>query len=264
MRYLGITPNKIKIAVFDFTSCEGCELQLANKEDSLHHFLDLIEVVDFREVSSAHGDDYDVALIEGAITRADEVERLTRVRARAKTLVALGACACFGGVARQKNAYDLDEANRIVYGDHPKPTTTVRAVHEVVAVDLAIPGCPVSKREVERIVQHLVWGVPFRFPRHPVCVECKQRFVTCAFDRGQLCLGPITRGGCDAPCPAGGLACWGCRGPSDEANVDEFCRIALDRGFSTTELGERLGFFGGFTAQPPATRMGSPEHEVSA
>ena len=77
-------------------------------------------------------DDYDIALIEGAISRADEVERLQEIRASAKVLVALGSCACYGGVNRLKNAFDLAEANREVYGDQPKETLPVRPVKEVV------------------------------------------------------------------------------------------------------------------------------------
>ena len=246
MKYLGIEPHRPRVAVFDFTSCEGCELQLANKEETLVPFLEAIEVVAFREVSSAVSDDYEIALIEGAITRADEVERLKRIRSRARLLVALGSCACFGGVNRLKNDHDLDQANREVFGELPKPTLPTRSVGEVVDVDLQIPGCPVSKAEVERIVQHLIWDVQYQFPAYPVCLECKQRYTVCSFDKGQLCLGPITLGGCDAPCPAGGQGCWGCRGPAEEPNYEEFFNIAQKRGYSRREVDERLHFFGGF------------------
>jgi coenzyme F420-reducing hydrogenase gamma subunit len=249
MKYLGIEPTRPRIAVFDFTGCEGCELQLANKEETAADFLRAIEVVSFREISSAHSDDYDIALIDGAITRSDEVERLKTIRERAKVLVAMGSCACFGGVTRLKNAFDLDEANREVYGDLPKETLPTCAVKEIVRVDLEIPGCPVSKAEVERIVQHLIWGLDFQYPAYPVCFECKQRFTVCRFEMGQLCLGPITRAGCSAPCPAGGLGCWGCRGPSAECNREEFLKIARSRGFSDAEIEERLGFFGGFEVE---------------
>lgn len=246
MRYLGIEPVRPKVAVFDFTGCEGCELQLVNKEDTLGPFLQSIEIVRFREASSAQGEDYEVAIVDGAISRADEVERLKRIRERAKVLVALGSCACFGGVARLKNAYDLAEANREVYGDKPKETQAARPVKDFVAVDLAIPGCPVSKEEVERVVRHVALGVPFQSTVYPVCVDCKQRFVGCLMERGHLCLGAITRGGCEAPCPAGGLGCWGCRGPAPEANLPEFLALARERGFADREIDERLGFFGGF------------------
>ncbi len=246
MRYLGIEPNKPRIAVFDFTSCEGCELQLANKEETLADFLNAIKIVKFREVSTADEGEYDIALIEGAISRNDEVERIRSIRARAKVLVAMGSCACFGGVNKLKNAYDLEAANREVYGNFPKETLHVRPIKDVVPVDLEIPGCPVSKAEVERIVQHVIWDVPFKFPSYPVCLECKQRYTVCRFEHGQLCLGSITRGGCDAPCPAGGLGCWGCRGPAADPNFEEFQTLARERGFSDREISERLNFFGGF------------------
>jgi len=256
MKYLGIEPNKPRVAVFDFTSCDGCELQFANKEETLVDFLGSIEVVEFREISSDRSEDYDIAFIEGSVTRSDEIERLLKIRERAKVLVALGACACFGGVNRLKNAFDVNDANQEVYGDCPKETLPTRAIHEVVKVDLKIPGCPVCKDEVERIVQHLVWDIPFQFPAYPVCLECKQRYTVCVCDldsqeagsekRGELCLGPITQGGCNAPCPAGGLGCWGCRGPAEDANIESFLTIAKERGFSTREIEERLEFFGAF------------------
>lgn len=248
MRYLSLEPKRPRVGVFDFTSCEGCELQLANKEETLVPFLQAIEVVNFREVSSAKSDHYEIALIEGAITRADEVERLKTIRDRAKVLVALGSCACFGGVARLKDAFDAGEANREVYGALAKETGPVRAIREVVPVDLEIPGCPVSKAEVEEIVRHIVLEVPFHFPDYPVCVECKQRFTTCRWEHGHLCLGPIVRAGCNAPCPAGGLGCWGCRGPAAEPNYEEFLATARAHGFDDREIAERLGFFGGFQA----------------
>ena len=246
MRYLGIEPQRPKVAVFDFTSCEGCELQLVNKEDTLVPFLKAVEVVNFREAITNRSDAYDVALVEGCVSRADEIDRLRQIRERAKILVALGSCACYGGVARLKNAYDLAEANREVYGDKPKDTMAVRPLKEVVKVDLELPGCPVNKAEVEHIVQHLIMEVPYQFPAYPVCVECKQRFTSCMFEKGQLCLGSITRAGCDAPCPAGGLGCWGCRGPAADPNLPEFLRLAKERGHSDREIAERMGFFGGF------------------
>jgi sulfhydrogenase subunit delta len=246
MKYLGIEPKKPRIAVYDFTGCEGCSLQLANKEETLEAFLKAVEIVQFREVSSARDGDPEIALVDGCVSRADEIDRLLEIRRRAKVLVALGSCACFGGVSRLKNAFDPAEANRAVYGDQPKETLPVRAVKEIVPVDLEIPGCPVSKAEVERIVQHVIYEVPYKFPSYPVCLECKQRYTVCRFEKGQLCLGPITMGGCDAVCPAGGLGCWGCRGPAADPNYEEFMSLARARGFSDAEIYERLNFFGGF------------------
>lgn len=246
MKYLGIEPTRPRVAVFDFTGCEGCQLQLANKEETLADFLGAVRIVNFREISSVHGEEYDVALIEGAISRADEVERLLAIRAKARVLVALGCCACHGGVATLKNACDQEAMNREVYGAQPQETLPVRRIADVVEVDLEIPGCPVSKPEVERIVQHLIWDLPFSFPAYPVCLECKQRYTVCLFEKGMLCLGPVTMGGCEAPCPAGGLGCWGCRGPAADPNYAELFDLARARGFSEREVSERLNFFGAF------------------
>jgi coenzyme F420-reducing hydrogenase gamma subunit len=246
MKYLGLEPKRPRVAIFDFTGCEGCELQLVNKEDTLVGFLEAIEIVRFREASSAEDGAFDIAIVDGAVTRDDEVDRLQEIRIGAGLLVAVGSCACFGGVNRMKNDYDLDEANREVYGDTPKATSLTRRVKDVVPVDIEIPGCPVSKAEVERIVQHIIWEVPYHFPEYPVCLECKQRFTVCLFEKGQLCLGPIAKAGCNAPCPTGGLGCWGCRGPATDPNYEEFLSLASERGHDEEEIAERMMFFGGF------------------
>ncbi len=53
-------------------------------------------------------------------------------------------------------------------------------------------------------------------------------------------------GGCDAVCPAGGLGCWGCRGPAADPNFEEFLSLARARGFGDAEICERINFFGAF------------------
>ena len=247
MRYLGIEPSKPRIGVFDFTCCEGCELQLANKEGTLVDFLSLVEVVNFREVSSSRSDEYDIALIEGAISRADEVERLKNIRSRAKVLVALGSCACFGGVNQLKNRFPIEDVVTEVYGKSKVETQAVQKISDLVKVDLEIPGCPVSKAEVEKIVINLVMGAEIAFPNYPVCLECKAKNNVCVIDLGKICLGPITRGGCEAPCPTGNAGCLGCRGPAPDANFESFLQIMNEKGFSDHEINESLEFFGAFS-----------------
>ena len=246
MKYLGIELQKVRVGVFDFTGCEGCELQLSNNEDSLLDFLSLLEVVNFREVSSDQGQDYDVALVDGNISRADEVERIKDIRAKAKVLVAMGSCACFGGVNQQKNRFEIDDVVKEVYGEHAVETDKVRRIADVVKVDLEIPGCPVSKAEVERIVVNVVLGADITLPKYPVCVECKQKLNTCVVDLGQICLGPVTRAGCDAVCPTGKVGCLGCRGPAEDANYESLKQILRDKGHSESAIVERMRFYGAF------------------
>lgn len=246
MKYLGIVHKRPRIAIFDFTSCEGCELQLANKEETLLDFLKTIEIIRFREVCSETGDTYQIAFIEGAITRFDEIERLELIRKNAAAVVALGSCACFGGVNRMKNSFDLKQANREIYGNQLKETLPTRSVKEIIKVDLEIPGCPISKREVERIMRHLILDIPYQPEAYPVCVECKRKFTVCMFLRGEFCLGPITRAGCDAPCPASGMGCWGCRGPCRDMDIDSYMTAVTSIGYSIEEVWERAEMYGGF------------------
>lgn len=246
--FLGVPVRRPKVGFFELSSCEGCQLQLLNNEGTLLDFLALVEVVRFREGMTGGSDDYEIALVEGSVTRADEVERLKTIRSQAKVLVALGSCACFGGVNQLKNRFPLDWVKREVYGDQPIDSAPAQPLEAVVAVDLRIPGCPINKAEVERIVTDLVIGRDIVSPKYPVCMECKANGNICLFDVGEPCLGPITRAGCNAWCPNSRAGCWGCRGPAEAANVDQLIDIMAQHGFSRETILDRLECFGGFSA----------------
>jgi sulfhydrogenase subunit delta len=254
--YLGVPVAHPKVAIFDLSSCEGCQLQLVNNEASLLDFLSLVQIVNFREAMTERSDTYDIALVEGSVTRADEVERLKTIRKNAKVLVAFGSCACFGGVNQLKNRFkDIAWVKNQVYGKHPIETNdTAQPLEAFVQVDLKIFGCPVKKEEVERIVTNVVLGRTVVHPKHPVCLECKANENVCVFDIGEACLGPITRGGCDAWCPSNRFGCWGCRGPADDANVDQMQAIMKEKGFSEETILDRLECFGGFAKEADALR----------
>jgi coenzyme F420-reducing hydrogenase gamma subunit len=247
MKYLGIPLEKPKIGVFGFTGCEGCQLQIANKEETLADLLGSIEVISFRLISSDKHDDYDIAFVEGSITTGDDAARLMSIRQQAKILVAMGACACLGGVHNLRERFTLADTVKEVYGTHPVDTGPVRRVSDVVSVDIELPGCPISKPEFEWLVRHLILGLEPQFPQYPVCVECKQRVNSCVFDMGMICLGPVTRAGCNAICPRNHLGCWGCRGPADEANFESLLEILRERGFSERQIAERAQFFNAFS-----------------
>ncbi|RJQ48550.1 MAG: NADH:ubiquinone oxidoreductase [Nitrospiraceae bacterium] len=220
---------------------------MVNNESTLLDFLSLVEVVNFREAMTERSDDYEIAFVEGSITRDDEVLRLKQIRKNAKILVALGSCACFGGVNQLKNRLkNLNWVKKQVYGKHPIESGLVRALEEVVTVDLRIYGCPIKKEEVEKIVLHIALGKSVVIPKFPVCMECKANENICLFDLGEPCLGPITRAGCDSWCPNNKAGCWGCRGPAEDANVAYLKKIMKEKGFSEDTIIERLDCFGGF------------------
>ncbi len=256
--YLGIPVEHPDVAFFELSSCEGCQLQIINNEASLLDFLSLVNVVNFREAMTEHADFYDIAFVEGSVTRADEIECLTTIRKNAKVLVAFGSCACFGGVNQLRNRFkDPAWVKKQVYGDSPIETNdSARPLDAFVNVDLRIYGCPVKKEEVEKIVTNIVIGKAVVHPKYPVCMECKANENACLFDLGEPCLGPITRGGCDAWCPNSRFGCWGCRGPADDANVEQMKAIMKNHGFSEEIILDRLECFGGFAQHVQDLRRG--------
>ena len=215
--------TKPRIAIFDFSCCEGCQLQIVNLEEELLDLLGGADVVEWREVMSEQSRDYDIAIIEGSITRAEDEERLWMIRGRAKILVALGACAAIGGVNKLKNNFNLDEVKKCVYGKNASmphlETSMTRAVDEVVQVDYKIHGCPIEKTEFIYVMKCLLMGKKPEIPEYPVCLECKAKGNPCLWDYEQVCLGPIIRAGCGARCPSAGFRCFGCRGYIDAPNV---------------------------------------------
>jgi len=210
----GAAPRKPRVAIFSLTGCEGCSLAILELEDQLLEILSATEIVNFREGMSERAWDIDLGFVDGAVSTPHDEQAARRFRACCRTLVAIGACACLGGVNTLKNHQPPEVYRRRVYGEDARlfPTTDARPLSAVVKVDYELPGCPMIKEEFLRFVQRLVAGRPFRLPQHAVCVECKRRGVLCLYERGEVCLGPITRAGCDAICPAYGARCEACRG----------------------------------------------------
>ncbi len=216
--------TKPKVAFFDFACCEGCQLQIANLGETLLDLLEIIEVVEFREVMSEKWQaNYDVSFIEGSITTPHAEDLLRKIRERSKLIVAYGSCAAIGGVNGMKNNFDLDEIRKYVYGKDYMffPSIETKPIDRVVQVDYYIYGCPVYLPEVVEVIKNILMGIPYHPPDKSVCVECKFNENICMYDRGIACLGPVTRGGCNSWCINNGNICYGCRGmvsnPPEEA-----------------------------------------------
>ncbi len=240
--------TKPRIAIFDFSCCEGCQLQIVNLEEELLDLLGGADVVEWREAMSDQSRDYDIAIIEGSITRAEDEERLWMIRGRAKILVALGACATIGGINKLKNNFNLDEVKKCVYGKNASmphlETSLTRAVDEVVQVDYKIHGCPIHRPEFVYVMKCLLMGKKPEIPQWPVCVECKAKGNPCLWDYEQVCLGPIIRAGCGARCPSAGFRCFGCRGYVDAPNVTAAKDVIEKYGLKIEDLKSKMVLFG--------------------
>lgn len=240
-----MTAVKPKIAFFEFTSCEGCQLTVVDTLQDHPELLDAVDIVQFREAMSEKGEDYQIAFIEGSCTRPSDEAKIKEIREKASIVVALGACAHLGGVNAIRNRMNLQDVREYVYGDKAEwfDTYTARPISAVIHVDAEIPGCPIDRNEFAKAVTHLLQGRMPNLPEYPLCIECKVAENICIFQRGGTCLGPITRAGCDAACPAYGYGCEGCRGLVPGPNIESLKQVLRDRGVSESEIEARLSIF---------------------
>jgi coenzyme F420-reducing hydrogenase gamma subunit len=234
-----------KVAFFDFSSCEGCQLTVVDALQTHLDLLEAVEIVQFREAMSERSDDYLIAFVEGSITRQKDEPRLKQIRERAKIVVALGACAHIGGVNTIRNRMNPVEVRRLVYGRNGNQVETAQArpLEDVIQVDAFIPGCPIDRGEFVAAVKALLQGRLPSIPQHPLCVECKLNENPCVCHQGGVCLGPITRAGCGAICPTYGSGCEGCRGLIPEPNLSSLNELLAEHGLAPEQARASLGLF---------------------
>jgi sulfhydrogenase subunit delta len=240
------------LAVFKFASCDGCQVAIFNLDAALFELAERFDVTCFSEATSRlEPGPWDVALVEGSITTAEDAERIRAIRAQSRTLVALGACATSGGIQALRNRADVEAWKRSVY-PQPElidalPTSTALAEH--VRVDAQLEGCPPSREQVLRVLTRALLGARPDLPGASVCMECKRRGNPCVLvTRRVPCLGPVTRAGCGALCPSLGRDCYACFGPSEDANVDALARWFLGLGLPARDVARRLR--GIYSARP--------------
>ncbi|MCX5749726.1 MAG: cytochrome B [Candidatus Saganbacteria bacterium] len=237
--------KKPKLAFFDFSDCEGCQLQFANMGETLLELLKLVDIVSFREIMSENGQDYDIAFVEGSITSDNDVKRIKAIREKAKVVVALGACATIGGVNGMKNRTPLEDAKKLVYGDMAGSINTIKTMplREVIKVDYFIHGCPVYIPEVVTVVKCLLLGKPYVVPTYSVCNECKTNENVCRYEKDEDCFGPVTRAGCNSWCINNGNKCYGCRGLVDDPAANGQKEILSKYGLDLNEILNRFTLY---------------------
>jgi coenzyme F420-reducing hydrogenase gamma subunit len=243
-------PERPKLAVFKFASCDGCQLALLSLEDELLELAGAVQIAYFLEASSGTLDGpYDVTLVEGSVTTEEEVRRIHEVRKQSKYLVTIGACATTGGIQALRNWKDIDEFIRCVYAT-PAYIEGLRKSEPVsahVPVDFELNGCPINKYQLLEVLTSLLQGRAPRLPAHSVCVECKRRGVVCvAVAQGIPCLGPLVHAGCGAICPAYNRGCYGCFGPMESPNPDSLMNHYARRGTGADALVRVLRGFTGY------------------
>lgn len=239
-----------RLAVYKFSSCDGCQLSLLNLEDQLLELVDTVEVAYFLEARRRElPPPYDVGLVEGSISTPDEEKRIHQVRRDCRFLVAIGACATSGGIQALRNWADVEEFTRCVYPSpqYIKTLETATPIASHVFVDFELRGCPVNHYQLLELISAILKGRKPNIPSYSVCLECKRRGTPCILvSRGEPCLGPITHAGCGAMCPAFGRACYGCFGPMEQPNINSLGARLSQLQFTPRDIKRMLRLFNGY------------------
>ncbi|MFA6537687.1 MAG: hypothetical protein WCT18_04815 [Patescibacteria group bacterium] len=239
--------KKPRVAIVGLTCCEGCEFSIL---DLGQRFLDLakrIDLVEFRMVKEdpPKTGPYDICFIEGSVVTKKNLKILKDLRKASKQLIVLGNCAHTGGIHRMKNWVGRMKALGEVY-DQPKDidNPVILPISEIVKVDFTIPTCPTNGEEFLAIVLQILAGKKPQIRQNPICYECQINGYECLLQKGQLCCGPVTLGGCNAVCLKSKQPCWGCRGLLEEPDVDKFIKNCFLTNHDITEVEKILEVFG--------------------
>jgi sulfhydrogenase subunit delta len=254
--------KKPKLAVWKFSSCDGCQLQLLSCEDELLTVAGAVDIAYFLEATRAElPGPYDVSLVEGSVTTPEEADRIRKVRKQSKFLITIGACATAGGIQALKNFKDVDGFIDAVYSnpEYIETLSTSTAIRDHVDVDFELRGCPINKNQLLEAINALLNGRKPNIPPYAQCIECKRQGSVCVMvAHGTPCLGPVTQAGCGNLCPSFTRGCYGCFGPKETPNTE-----SLGKWFAGMDMDERSikHLFRSYNANASAFRKESEAHE---
>ncbi len=253
--------KKPKLAVWKFSSCDGCQLSLLDCEDDLLAVADEVHISYFLEATrKIEKGPYDVSLVEGSVTTPHDIKRIKDVRKNSKILVSIGACATAGGIQALKNFAKVKDYIACVYA-HPEyidTLTTSTPISDHVTVDFELRGCPIDRGQLLEVLNATLNGRKPNIPNHSQCVECKRNGVVCRMvAAGTPCLGPVTQAGCGSLCPGRDRGCFGCFGPMETPNTASLAKHIGELGKDGRDV-QRL--FRNFNSGAEAFRKESESH----
>ena len=233
------------VGFFSFTCCEGCEFTVLFL-DELAELMRKIDIKYFHLIKEKNKKArFDLAFVEGAITTKREIETLKKIRAKSKYLVALGACACHGGIPAMRNFIESRELGKYIYNQQMlSDSIEAQPIDKFIKVDYYMYGCPILKSEFMEFINNYLDGKSTKEFEGPVCSQCPRRGKDCFLTEKKACLGALTHGGCNAICIRQNIPCIMCRGPLETANFPAEVALFKSWGLSEKDIINKLGKFG--------------------
>ena len=163
--------TKPSFATVWLDGCSGCHMSFLDIDERLITLAQLVDIVysplvDIK-VFPAH---VDIALVEGAVSSEEDLEKIKHIRAHTTTLISLGDCAVTSNVPSMRNPWGPDAVLRRAYIENvgyrplipdqviPRLLPKVIPIHHVVTVDVFIPGCPPSADNIFFALTELLAG----------------------------------------------------------------------------------------------------------
>jgi NAD-reducing hydrogenase small subunit len=156
--------KKVRLATVWLDGCAGCHMSILDMDETILQIAKRVELVygplvDAQEFPKA----VDVTLVEGAVSSQDDLEKVHTVRRRSNLVVSLGDCAVTGNVPAMRNWHPARKMLEGIYGTVPTdgvPPLLRQAVpvHEVIKVDLHVPGCPPAAGSIVFVLSELIEG----------------------------------------------------------------------------------------------------------
>src|ERR671910_3755221 len=140
--------KRLLVGWFSFTCCEDSTIlftELLN--DHLDEWKMVVEFRHLRVLKTRNTlSDLDVAFIEGAISSESQAREVREIRANARYVVAIGACACAGKPSTSRNQFVSEQLNERIrwYLNHFDYGREVKSLGEVIRVDDMVRGCPMK------------------------------------------------------------------------------------------------------------------------
>lgn len=251
---------KPKVGIFSFTSCSGCQLEILDLENVILRLTDLVDITYFPMAQENNSDGpFEIVFIEGAITNTEQLQKIEAIKQKAKYVVAIGACACFGGVNAMRAFLPFDAHKKVYPIKIEQAPIDAKPIDTYIKVDHYIKGCPIIKEEFVEVVKQLLKGVKPLTHEKPVCYECRRKENVCRLINGSDCVGAITYAGCNALCPSIGVDCTGCRGPVVDCQIDQLLTILEEKGHKNEDVKRMLQRYAGTN---PRLKLIKPKKEV--